>query len=188
MARSLVILWRTAILTSGLPGPVKLVGLALAERMTGDGYGDPPRAEIAKLASAGTRTVDGAIQRLEAVGLLRVDRTAGGRTSTNRYQAVINGAQPALFDAGKRRRTCAVSDAETAQDAAVNGAGRAPLYRSSREDLSRAPASAPARAPADREPLAGAEVHERSEGDGYGSASEAAAAFRARVADQERNG
>ena len=146
MARALVMFWREAVGQSGLPSMTKLVGLTLALRMDSDGRAEVSRAVVADLASATTRAVEVGVRRLEVAGLLRVDRTVGGRGFVNRYQAVVpslNGEQRSLFEAGKRRTGFAVPATETANETTGNGEGRSPVSRRSEDQRARTRARTP---------------------------------------------
>ena len=140
MPRALVTFWRDAVFASGLPPMTKLVGLALAQRMNRDGAAECSRAAVADTAGVGMTVTKEAVRRLERCGLLRVDRTVGGRAFVNRYQAVVptlNGSQGVLFQPAKRVATRPVTGTETGRVATENGSPGDPVSRSS-EDLSRA--------------------------------------------------
>jgi hypothetical protein len=74
----------------------KLVGFALVEWMDADGYCCPGRESIAERCGITDRTVDKAVRRLEAAGLLRVKR-GKGRRHVNEYQAVLKGERRSRF-------------------------------------------------------------------------------------------
>lgn len=86
MTRSLVMEWRDAVRDSDLPAAVRLVALALSTRMSSSGSAYPSKERIATDCGLSKRTIDRAIETLEAARLLAVSRSTG--RSSNRYQAI----------------------------------------------------------------------------------------------------
>jgi hypothetical protein len=83
--------WRIAVCESDVDPTARLVALVLDTFMDKRGFAWPSKEAIAQRAGLSVRAVDGAIERLEAAGLLLVVHSRG-RTS-NRYQAARpNGA------------------------------------------------------------------------------------------------
>jgi hypothetical protein len=79
--------WRDAVRDSDLDATAKLVAYTLSTFMNGAGTCWPSKGLLAVRCGRSVRTVDRAIERLEAAGFLVVGRTRG-RTS-NRYEAVL---------------------------------------------------------------------------------------------------
>lgn len=77
----LVAIWRNALRDSNLDRTAKLVGLVLSTYMDSAGVAWPSKATLAAKASLGSgrRAVDMAIDRLEAAGLLEIERSRGRR-------------------------------------------------------------------------------------------------------------
>ena len=83
--RPLVAEWRNTVRESGLDRTAKLVAFVLSTYMSGEGVAWPSKDTIAAGASLVPRAVDAAIDRLEAFGLLDVERSKGRKA--NRYRA-----------------------------------------------------------------------------------------------------
>jgi DNA-binding transcriptional MocR family regulator len=81
------IVWREAIADSELDATAKLVAHTISTYMNGAGDSFPGKDAIAKRSSLGKRAVDRAIDRLEAHGYLRVERSKGRRP--NHYWADV---------------------------------------------------------------------------------------------------
>jgi hypothetical protein len=88
-ARDLRIVWKWALSESDLDRTAKLVGHVIAQHMDPDGACFPGRQRLARLCSLSDRTVDAAARRLEAAGFLAVQRTKGGNSRSNTYQALM---------------------------------------------------------------------------------------------------
>src|SRR5213592_1465088 len=90
----LVAAWRNAVRDSNLDPTAKLVAHTLTTYMDATGKAFPGKPALAEGSSIDKRTVDRALSRIEARGLLRIERTKGGRqargkAATNRYTATI---------------------------------------------------------------------------------------------------
>lgn len=88
-ARTTVIEWRDAVRAAPLDRTAKLVALVLstyfgARRLTAW----PARARLARDCGLSVRSVEQAVRRIEAAGLLKVVRSTGGRRS-NLYAACM---------------------------------------------------------------------------------------------------
>jgi len=77
--------WRRAVLNADLPTATKAVLMALDSHANKAGYACPATATLAKLASVDKRTAVAALARAEHVGLVKIDRTGGGRATRNAY-------------------------------------------------------------------------------------------------------
>lgn len=104
--------WRNAIRDSALPRTTKLVGLVLSTYLDANGTAFPALTTLADGASLGRgcTAVKDAIERLEAVGLLEVDRRRGRLGWT--YQAVIPRADVGLDPSGITRPAVGLAAAE----------------------------------------------------------------------------
>jgi hypothetical protein len=80
--------WRDAIRDSGLDPTSRHVAHALSTWMDAQGFCYPGREKIAAGTGFSVRTVERAVQRLEAGGWLRVERGTGHRS--NRYHALLS--------------------------------------------------------------------------------------------------
>jgi hypothetical protein len=87
--RSRPVVWRDALRESGLDATARHVAHVLSTYMDGRGRCWPSRETLAAAVGLSVRTVERAVQRLEAVGWLRVERTEGGRHRTNTYEALL---------------------------------------------------------------------------------------------------
>jgi hypothetical protein len=87
--KGLLAVWRDAVRDSDLSPTEKLVAHTIATYMTGRGYAFPAKETIAAGASLGRgrRSVDAAVDTLEASGFLQVERSRGRRAF--RYQATL---------------------------------------------------------------------------------------------------
>lgn len=79
--------WRKAVLAGDLDPTAKLVALAIGAYMNRAGYAYPSKQTVADGCGLSVRAVDGAVNRIEAAGLLDVQRSTG--RSANGYQATI---------------------------------------------------------------------------------------------------
>ena len=75
--------WRNFVRDSGVDPTARLVAFVLSTYMARNGNGAyPSRRTIAKGAGIGVRAVDAAINRLEAAGLLAIERSKGHTSNT----------------------------------------------------------------------------------------------------------
>ena len=104
-------IFRDAIRDSGLDLRAKLVAHTISTYMNGAGDAYPSKATIARGASMGVRTADRAIERLEAAGLLRVDRSGGRVSNTYRVpEALLTTSSIGVVDGEQPRRSPGVVD------------------------------------------------------------------------------
>jgi hypothetical protein len=89
------VVWQREVRDSTLDKTAKLVAHTLATFMDRDGVAWPSKDTLARGASLGSgrRAVDAAIDRLEAAGLLEVERTKGRRSFTYRAAGATLTAQ-----------------------------------------------------------------------------------------------
>lgn len=140
----------------------RLVGVILSTYMDGAGRAQVSRSTLARgCGLADVSSVKRAVHRLEAAGLLGVDRVKGGAHAANSYQLRSNGGWPAPVHGGA---SAPVGPDQRGLRSRPTGA-LAPHERKGLETIAGAPA---------RE-----EVHERGEGEGYGSAEGARLAVEA---------
>jgi hypothetical protein len=97
MSRSRVVVWRDAVRDSmELKSTAKLVAFVISTYMNGSGVAWPGKSAIAAGGGLGSgkRSVDGAIDQLEAAGYLIVIRSKGGRHTPFRYIASLPTSHP----------------------------------------------------------------------------------------------
>jgi hypothetical protein len=106
---SLPFVWRKVLRDSSVDRTAKLVGFVLATYMDSGGLAWPSRDTLAAGASITSRAVDLAVPRLEAAGLLKV----------NKYLAVIpetaNAVHIAEAETANRKQQTANATAQTAK-------------------------------------------------------------------------
>jgi hypothetical protein len=86
--RPVVAVWRNAVRDSPLDTTAKAVALVLSTYMNNLGAAFPSKRTLAAGASlSSTRSVDAAINRVEAAGLLEIVRSRGHRS--NSYLAIV---------------------------------------------------------------------------------------------------
>jgi hypothetical protein len=117
---SLPFVWRKVLRDSSVDRTAKLVGFVLATYMDSGGLAWPSRDTLAAGASITSRAVDLAVPRLEAAGLLKVERDyRGGRSKVNKYLAVIpetaNAVHIAEAETANRKQQTANATAQTAK-------------------------------------------------------------------------
>ena len=83
--KPLVAVWRDAVRDSDLDRTAKLVAYTLSTYVNRFGRAWPSRSSLAKGSSLTDRAVDCAVRTLESSGWLLVQRTKGGKNSTNTY-------------------------------------------------------------------------------------------------------
>lgn len=93
MARPFLGEWRNALLDSDVDRTAVLVGLVLSTFANATGTCHPGKRRIAQDSRLSKRAVDGAVDRLEAAGLVEVSRSRGH--SQNGYQFILPTVQVA---------------------------------------------------------------------------------------------
>ena len=105
--------WRNVLRDSEIDRTAKLVGFVISTYMDSHGVAYPSKATIAAGAGlgAGRRAVDAAVDRLEAAGLLEIERSKGrrpcvyraaGATLTAHDGATLGGTNRAEIDTQRR--------------------------------------------------------------------------------------
>lgn len=102
-----------------ITGPKKAVLIALSEHADDQGGCWPSVARIVLFSGVSERTVRTSLADLETIGLLRIDRSKGGRTPNRYWLPVFSGAAVAGLEAENGQKTARKND--------LNGAAHAPL-------------------------------------------------------------